>query len=125
MWPATFDHFVFRRTPKLVRQSDPVAFHLSLLLRGEGEAAWGRRQAAYGIRDFHINCFSRSCEITTGPEPVTIVGVEIPRTLVALPTGHADQAIGRRMPGREGTGALRRRPPSAPRAAPLPPSSKH
>ncbi|MEU6026464.1 AraC family transcriptional regulator [Streptomyces tauricus] len=106
VWPATFDHLVFRRTPKLVRQSDPEAFHLSLLLRGEGEAAWGRQQAAYGIRDFHINCSSRSYEITTGPDPVTIVGVEIPRTLVALPTGHADQAIGRRISGREGTGAL-------------------
>ncbi|UPZ29564.1 helix-turn-helix domain-containing protein [Streptomyces sp. LRE541] len=106
VWPATFDHLVFRRTPKLVRQSDPEAFHLSLLLRGEGEAAWGRQQAAYGIRDFHINCSSRSYEITTGPDPVTIVGVEIPRTLVALPTGHADQAIGRRISGRERPGAL-------------------
>ncbi|MFS8200598.1 helix-turn-helix domain-containing protein [Streptomyces sp. CWNU-52B] len=106
VWPATFDHLVFSRTPKLVRQSDPEAFHLSLLLRGEGEAAWGRQQAAYRIRDFHVNCSSRSYEIVTGPDPVTIVGVELPRELVALPAGRADRAIGRRISGREGTGAL-------------------
>ncbi|MEU9186636.1 AraC family transcriptional regulator [Streptomyces sp. NPDC048484] len=106
VWPATFDHLIFRRTPKLVRQSDPEAFHLSLLLRGEGMAAWGRQQAAYRISDFHINCSSRSWEVATGPDPVTIVGVEIPRALVALPTGRADQVIGRRISGREGTGAL-------------------
>ncbi|MFD7817970.1 helix-turn-helix domain-containing protein [Streptomyces sp. NPDC059785] len=106
VWPATFDHLVFRRTPKLVRQSDPETFHLSLLLRGEGLAAWDRQQAAYGIRDFHVNCSSRSYEIHTGPDPVTIVGVELPRALVALPAGHAERAVGRRISGREGTGAL-------------------
>lgn len=36
VWPATFDHLVFRRTPKLIRESDPETYHLSLLLKGEG-----------------------------------------------------------------------------------------
>ncbi|MFI1208845.1 helix-turn-helix domain-containing protein [Streptomyces sp. NPDC020802] len=106
VWPATFDHLVFRRTPKLVRQSDPEVFHLSLLLRGEGAAVWGGQQAAYGTSDFHVNGSSRSYEIVTGPDPVTIVGVEIPRELVALPAGRAERVIGRRISGREGTGAL-------------------
>lgn len=106
VWPATFDHLVFRRTPKLVRQSDPEVYHLSLLLKGEGAADWGRQQAAYRINEFHTNSSSRSYDIHTGPEPVTMVGVEIPRSLVAVPGHRADQVIGRHISGREGIGAL-------------------
>lgn len=106
IWPATFDPIVFRRTPKLIRQSDPENFHLSLLLRGEGAASWGRQQVAYGAQDFHVNCTSMAYEILTGTEPVTTVGIEIPRSLVALPARHADQVIGSRLSGHEGVGAL-------------------
>ncbi|MFJ3306827.1 helix-turn-helix domain-containing protein [Streptomyces sp. NPDC086549] len=106
VWPATFDHLVFRRTPRLVRQSDPEVFHLSLLRHGDGAASWGRQQVAYRIDDFHVNCSSRSYEISTGPDPVTIVGVEIPRAVVGLPSDRADRVVGRRISGREGMGAL-------------------
>ncbi|WP_405875411.1 MULTISPECIES: helix-turn-helix domain-containing protein [unclassified Streptomyces] len=106
VWPATFDHLVFRRTPKLVRQSDPEAYHLSLLRRGEGAANWGRQQIAYGIDDIHTNCSSRSWEVSTGPDPVTMIGIEIPRALVALPGHRADRMIGSGISGREGVGAL-------------------
>ncbi|MFJ3231234.1 helix-turn-helix domain-containing protein [Streptomyces sp. NPDC086787] len=106
VWPATFDHLVFHRTPRLVRQSDPEVFHLSLLRRGDGAASWGKEQVAYRMDDFHVNCSSRSYEISTGPDPVTIVGVEIPRAAVSLPAGRADRVVGRRISGREGMGAL-------------------
>ncbi|MFI9251085.1 helix-turn-helix domain-containing protein [Streptomyces sp. NPDC053069] len=106
VWPATFDHLVFRRTPRLVRQSDPEVFHLSLLRRGDGAASWGRQQVGYRVDDFHVNYSSRSYEISTGPDPVTIVGVEIPRAAVDLPAGRADGVVGRRISGREGMGAL-------------------
>ncbi|MGW3205713.1 helix-turn-helix domain-containing protein [Streptomyces sp. NPDC001135] len=106
VWPATFDHLVFRRTPRLVRQSDPEFFHLSLLRRGDGAASWGRQHVGYRIDDFHVNYSSRSYEISTGPDPVTIVGVEIPRAAVDLPAGRADGVVGRRISGREGIGAL-------------------
>lgn len=106
VWPATFDHLVFRRTPGLVRQSDPEVFHLSLLRHGDGAASWGRQQVAYRIDDFHVNCSSRSYDISTGPDPVTIIGVEIPRAAVGVPAGRADQVVGRRISGREGMGAL-------------------
>ncbi|MEV1069999.1 AraC family transcriptional regulator [Streptomyces sp. NPDC050263] len=106
VWPATFDHLVFRRTPKLVRQSDPETIHLSLLLKGEGAADWGREQAAYRINDFHTNSSSRSWDIATGPDPVTLVGLEIPRSLVVVPGHRADRFIGGRVSGREGIGAL-------------------
>ncbi|MFJ9541124.1 helix-turn-helix domain-containing protein [Streptomyces sp. NPDC101225] len=106
VWPATFDHLVFRRTPRLVRQSDPEAFHLSLLRQGEGAACWGRQQIAYRTDDFHTNSSSRSYEISTGPDPVTMIGIELPRALVALPAQRADRVIGSRVSGRAGVGAL-------------------
>ncbi|MFE7172621.1 helix-turn-helix domain-containing protein [Streptomyces sp. NPDC057616] len=106
VWPATFDHLVFRRTPALVRQSDPEAYHLSLLRQGEGAASWGRQHIAYGIDDFHTNSSSRSYEISTGPDPVTMIGIEIPRSLVALPAQRADRVIGSRLSSRAGVGAL-------------------
>ncbi|WP_327729302.1 helix-turn-helix domain-containing protein [Streptomyces sp. NBC_00487] len=106
IWPATFDPIVFRRTPKMIRQSDPETFHLSLLLQGEGAATWGRQQVAYEAQDFHVNCTSMAYEILTGTDPVTTVGLEIPRSLVALPARRADQVIGSRLSGREGVGAL-------------------
>ncbi|WP_086762079.1 AraC-like ligand-binding domain-containing protein, partial [Streptomyces griseiscabiei] len=106
IWPATFDPIVFRRTPRMVRQSDPETFHLSLLLQGEGAATWGRQQVAYEAQDFHVNCTSMAYEILTGTEPVTTVGVEIPRSLVALPARKAERVVGSRLSGRDGLGAL-------------------
>ncbi|MFF0022721.1 AraC family transcriptional regulator [Streptomyces sp. NPDC005496] len=106
LWPSTFDPLVFRRTPKLIRRSDPEVLHLSLLQRGEGAATWAGREVAYGVDDFHVNCSSWSYEIFTGPDPVTTIGVEIPRSLIALPAHQTDKVIGRRISGREGFGAL-------------------
>ncbi|SEC14903.1 AraC-type DNA-binding protein [Streptomyces sp. 2231.1] len=106
VWPATFDHLVFHRTPRLVRQSDPEVFHLSLLRHGDAAASWGRQQVGYEVSDFHVNCSSRSYEISTGSQPVTIIGVEIPRTAVGVPVRRADDVVGRRISGRAGMGAL-------------------
>lgn len=106
IWPAAFDHLVFRRTPKLIRQSDPEVYHLSLLRRGEGAANWGRQQVAYRIDDIHTNSSSRSWEVCTGPDPVALIGVEIPRALVPLPAHRAERVVGGRISGREGVGAL-------------------
>ena len=106
VWPATFDQLAFHRTPKLIRQSDPEAYHISLLLKGEGAADWGRWQAAYGLHDFHTSTSSRPFQVATGRHPVTIVGVELPRALVAVPEHRADQVVGRRISGQEGIGAL-------------------
>lgn len=107
VWPATFDPLVFRRTPELIRASDPEVHHLSLLLKGEGAASWGSsRQAVYTMNDFHISSSSRPFEIHTGADPVTIVGVEIPRAQVPLPGRHADQVVGGRISATDGIGAL-------------------
>lgn len=105
-WPATFQQSLFRRTPKLIRQSDPEAYHLSLLLKGTGAVTWGQQQASYTTRDFHTNISSRPYEVRTGQDPVTTVGIEIPKVLFPLPRHKADQVIGQPMSGRESIGAL-------------------
>src|SRR5262245_15207065 len=46
VWPATFHELIFRRTPTLIRQSDPEFYHLGLFLQGEGEVSWDRQQAS-------------------------------------------------------------------------------
>ncbi|QNP68404.1 helix-turn-helix domain-containing protein [Streptomyces roseirectus] len=106
IWPATFDHLVFHRTPRLMRQSDPEVYHLSLLLRGEGAADWGERRAAYRVKDLHVSHSSKAFEVSTGPDPVSIVGVEIPRSAVVLPGRRAEDKVLGRVPGDAGLGAL-------------------
>ncbi|MHC3467995.1 hypothetical protein ACYF6T_04700 [Streptomyces sp. 7R007] len=106
VWPAVSDPLVFRRTPKPVRRSDPEVHHLSLLRQGEGAANWQRCQVVYGADDIHTNSCSTEYEIRTGRDPFGIVGVELPRTQVALPARRADEAVGRVVSGREGVGAL-------------------
>lgn len=105
VYPVTFQQTTFRRTPKLIRQSDPEGYNLSFLLSGKGGAAWGQQEAAYRPHDFHTNSTSMQYELWTGLQPVTMVGVEIPRSLLPVPRRRAEQSIGR-MPGREGIGAL-------------------
>jgi AraC-like DNA-binding protein len=106
LWPATFQPLVFRRTPKLIRQSDPEQYHLSLLVRGTAGISWGSSELTFDAYDIHANDTSRPYEIRTGDSRLTIVGLEIPKRLLPLPRERADQAIGLAMSGREGPGAL-------------------
>ncbi|MEV6131986.1 AraC family transcriptional regulator [Streptomyces violaceusniger] len=106
LWPATFQPLVFRRTPKLIRQSDPESYHLSLLLRGLGGVTRNDSEATYVPWDFHSSDSSRPFEVRTSQGPITTVGLEVPKALVPLPRDKGDRAIVRRLSGREGVGAL-------------------
>ncbi|MCX5014909.1 helix-turn-helix domain-containing protein [Streptomyces sp. NBC_00555] len=107
VWPATFQPLVFRRTPKLIRQSDPEVYHLSLLLRGSGAVTWGKnREVHYSPHDLYWNDSSRPWEIHASGEVITTVGLEIPKALLPLPRGGASRLIGCRVEGREGIGGL-------------------
>ncbi|MBE1530667.1 helix-turn-helix domain-containing protein [Actinomadura algeriensis] len=107
VWPATFQPMICRRTPRLIRRSDPGTYHLSLVLRGTAGASWGKREVTYGPSDLHVQDSSRS--VTTwagGDHAIETVGLELPRELLSLPPGLADRMIGRPLPGGEGIGAL-------------------
>lgn len=109
VWPATFQPMVCRRTPRLIRRSDPETYHLSLVRQGIAGASWGKRDATYRPSDLHVQDSSRSCttwaESDRG-ETISTVGLEIPRTLLSLPQSLADRMIGHPLPGREGIGEL-------------------
>ncbi|MFI6700876.1 helix-turn-helix domain-containing protein [Streptomyces sp. NPDC050509] len=106
VWPGEFQPLVFRRTPKLIRQSDPEVYQLTLVLKGSGRLVLGRQEATCDAYEFHSNDSSRPSETWTGRERTGIVGVELPKAQLPLQRGRADQAIGRRMSAKEGVGAL-------------------
>ncbi|MEU8823697.1 helix-turn-helix domain-containing protein [Streptomyces sp. NPDC048636] len=106
VWPANFQPVVFRRTRKLIRQSDPETYHLSLLLDGTGAGVWKHRETSYRPLDLHINSSSVDYEIHSTGNPVRTVGVEIPHALVPLPHDKVRRIIARPVSAREGVGAL-------------------
>jgi AraC-like DNA-binding protein len=106
VWPAHFEQLVFLRTPKLIRQSDPEVYHLSLLRDGAAGVSWGREENVYRTGDFHLNDSSRPYEIWTAQGWISSVGLEIPKALLPLPAGTVDRAVGRHLSGRSGPGAL-------------------
>lgn len=106
VWPATFQQLIIRRTPKLIRRSDPELYHLSLLVGGTGTGTWDREEAVYRPSDLHINDSSVPWEIRTGKDPVTAVGLELPKALVPLPRGAHCRSIPKRVPAGTGIGAL-------------------
>ncbi|MFI2031850.1 AraC-like ligand-binding domain-containing protein [Streptomyces buecherae] len=106
MWPANFDPLVFRRTPRLIRQSDPEAYHLSLLIHGEARVSWGTQEIPLVAGGFLINDSSRLYEIRTGSQRITSIGLEIPKRMLHLPISKADRVVGHPLMAREGMGAL-------------------
>lgn len=109
LWPTTFQPLVFDRTPKLIEESDPEAIHLSLLLKGAGGVIREREQASYRPYDFHSSFTSQPYTVWSGSEPVTMIGVEVPKTLLPLP--RAERVVGR--PPADYRSALPRITPSA------------
>ncbi|WUH92116.1 helix-turn-helix domain-containing protein [Streptomyces sp. NBC_00433] len=106
LWPATYQPLVFLRTPRLIRQSDPEHCHLSLVVRGDAVVTWDRTEAEYDTYDIFTNDTSVPYEIATGTEPITSIGIEVPKARLGLPWDRARLAIGRPISGREGIGAL-------------------
>ncbi|UJB44563.1 helix-turn-helix domain-containing protein [Streptomyces sp. A1-5] len=106
VWSATFQPLVFRRTPKLIRQSDPEAYHLSLVVRGSGAGVWRHRETQYKPYDVFINSSSLPNDVHSSGAPVTTVALEIPKALVSLPRDMAHRIVGTPVSGREGMGAL-------------------
>ncbi|MFC5749050.1 helix-turn-helix domain-containing protein [Actinomadura rugatobispora] len=112
VWPTAFHPMTIRRTPGLIRRSDPEVFHLSLVLQGHAEAEWGHREAVYRPRDWATNDSSRPGTFRTrapmghGNDVFRSVGIEMPKDLLSIPRDRADQVIGLPMSAREGIGAL-------------------
>ncbi|MFM9693529.1 AraC family transcriptional regulator [Streptomyces europaeiscabiei] len=110
VWPTAHLPTEFRRTEKQIRQSDPEMYHLSLVVGGDLGFAHVGRAEAYGPSDLWLSDTSRPYEVhlpaDRGRQVITGVGVDFPKALVPLPPARIQQLLGRRLPGREGVGAL-------------------
>ncbi|EFL23927.1 AraC family transcriptional regulator [Streptomyces himastatinicus ATCC 53653] len=106
VWPTKFRPMRFRRTPKLIRQSDPELYHFSFLQRGNLQVSQGRRETAYGHDGLYVVDTSRPYDcVAYGDSPIG-VGLEIPKALIPLPYDRIDPLLARPIPGHEGIGAL-------------------
>ncbi|MFI7300871.1 AraC family transcriptional regulator [Streptomyces sp. NPDC050121] len=108
VWPTRFQPVCFRRTPKLIRQSDPEGLHLSLPLSGALRTVRGDEEAVYGPDSLCVIDTSQPVDVHGGDDssPHTGVGLEVPKALLPLPRHKLDHLARLRLPAREGFGAL-------------------
>lgn len=110
VWPASFQPSRYRRTPTMVRQSDPGTYHLSLLLDGRLHLDHAGRTATFGPGDLHLVDSSQPYDLRSadGGERHVVkgIGVDFSRELLPLPPHRLRDLLGRRLPGQEGLGAL-------------------
>jgi AraC-like DNA-binding protein len=110
LWTMEHSPMTLRRTRKLIQQSDPELYHLSLNLRGTMGLTSSDHEAEYEPYDLVLHDTSRPHLIraTTSHSKDTILGTGllIPRRLLPLPENAIDSLIMRRLSGREGIGAL-------------------
>ena len=97
-----------KRTPKLIRNSDPEFYTIVLPLSGRLVVAQGEHQAALGDRDLALYSSSRPfhMHIAAGRGTATLLRTELHRALLPLPARRIDRLLAVRMSGREGMGAL-------------------
>ncbi|WP_243741207.1 helix-turn-helix domain-containing protein [Streptomyces sp. 8K308] len=104
VWPTTCSPMTFQGTPRLIRHSDPELYHLSLPLRGTMRISQAGREAVHGPWEMYIVDTSRPFDFVNAP--TRLIGLEIPRRLLPLAEKHISPLVTRRLPGREGPGAL-------------------
>ncbi|MEU2225569.1 AraC family transcriptional regulator [Streptomyces sp. NPDC018347] len=109
VWPSSFQPVIFRRTPELIRKSDPEGLHLTLPLEGSLYVSRERDEASYGPRSLNVLDTSHPFEV----RPVAGsdgqhrgVGLEVPMALLPVPERLRDRLPGLRLSVEEGFGAL-------------------
>ncbi|MFJ1797085.1 helix-turn-helix transcriptional regulator [Kitasatospora griseola] len=107
-----------RRTERMIRHSDEGLYHLTMLTAGEAQVglhATGRVEAV-GAWDLVLTSSSHAYETRflsqpdadTGPGQPRVegVGIDLPVSLVPIPTDRVHGLLGRKLSGRDGAGAL-------------------
>ncbi|WP_033280188.1 helix-turn-helix domain-containing protein [Streptomyces sp. NRRL F-525] len=94
---------VIRRT----RRCDPAVCAVVFPLRGTLTVSQKGREALLRGQDFTFYDSSLPLRLgIAGPEPTTLLRVQVPRSLLPPPARHADRLAGTRLPAQEGLGAL-------------------
>ncbi|MEV6209113.1 helix-turn-helix domain-containing protein [Kitasatospora sp. NPDC051914] len=110
VWPTSFLPTHHRRSPRLVRQSDPELFHLTLLLDGRLHVEHAGRAGSFGpgrllLADSSLPYDVRSAVAAPG-RVVQGVGVDFPKAMLPLPPRRVRELLARGLSGRDGQGAL-------------------
>ncbi|MFF7650605.1 helix-turn-helix domain-containing protein [Streptomyces sp. NPDC007983] len=106
VWPTKFHPMTFRRTPKLIRQSDPELYHFSFLEGANLQVSQAREEAAHSAGGLYVVDTSRPYDCVAFGGPPQGVGLEIPKALIPVPHDRIDRLLARPIPGRDGVGAL-------------------
>ncbi|MFB7445108.1 helix-turn-helix domain-containing protein [Streptomyces mirabilis] len=104
----TYASMTSRRTPQLIRQSDPEMYAVGLILRGEQVILQDRCEAPLGVGDLVVYSTSHPYQaVVEAPQGTAAsVVVQIPRAMVPLSSNRVDRMLAARMSGREGVGGL-------------------
>ncbi|MEU3573671.1 helix-turn-helix domain-containing protein [Kitasatospora sp. NPDC036755] len=122
---TSFPSARLRRTERMIRSSDEEVLHLTLLTAGRQLLGRGREQRErFGPGDLHLLDSSHPYDTllfgtpsagpgqesvegpVEGPGPVEGVGIDLPASLLPVPAHRLRDLFGRRLSGRQGTGAL-------------------
>jgi len=110
VWPTSFLPTRYRRSPKLVRQSDPELYHLSFLLDGGLVLDHAGRSETFVPGDLHLADSSQPYDVRPRHEldrrVVKGVGLDFPKALLSVPPHRVRELLGRRISGQGGVGAL-------------------
>ena len=98
----------YLRGPRQVRQSDPEAYHLTLLLDGGLALDHADRRDIFGPGDLHLADSSQPFDLRQPHESAVVkgVGVDFPKALLPLPPHRVRELLGRGLPAQDGIGAL-------------------
>lgn len=116
LWSIGFPPVRFRRTPRLIRQSDPEEVVISFALRGRLGITRADREedcAPFGLcvvdTSQPVEVRAAGCEgfgERAGGGVHAGFGLRVPQSLLPLPWGRARAVVGQRFPGQEGFGGL-------------------
>ncbi|MET7765746.1 AraC family transcriptional regulator [Streptomyces sp. NPDC005393] len=104
----TYASMMSRRTPQLIRQSDPEMYAVGLILRGQQAIIQNQCEAPLGAGDLVVYSTSRpyAAVVEAGRDTAASVVVQIPRAMVPLSSNRVDRILAARVPGREGVSGL-------------------
>jgi AraC-like DNA-binding protein len=105
----TYPSLENRRTPKLIRRSDPELYQVAVTLRGHQRIDQFGRGASFCRHDLLLYDSSRPFHgrVTADEgETVATVVAQVPKMLFPLPPNRVDQLLALCLPGRAGVGAL-------------------
>ena len=104
----TYSSMRCRRTPQLIRRSDPELYSVGLILGGRQSVSQAGRRAAPEPHDLVLYSTFKPFDsrVDAGDRTASTVLAQVPRALIPLAGDRADQLLATSMSGQQGIGAL-------------------